>query len=51
MSSLAKVVEQWTANPKAVDSNPVGRQLFRIAVLSSRCSGDSSSLGFRGGNF
>ena len=49
MSSLAQVVEQWTGNPKAAGSIPVGRQFFALLVLSSRRSG-SSSLGFRAGS-
>ena len=41
------MVEQWTGNPKAARSIPVGRQLFSHCLLSSsRRSGDSS-LGFR----
>ena len=48
-SSLAQVVEQWTGNPKAAGSIPVGRQFFALLVLSSRRSGDSS-LGFRAGS-
>ena len=32
-SSLAQVVEQWTGNPKAAGSNPVGRQLLCIACF------------------
>ena len=48
-SSLAQVVEQWTGNPKAAGSIPVGRQFFALLVLSSRRSG-GSSLGFRAGS-
>ena len=48
-SSLAQVVEQWTGNPKAASSIPVGRQFFALLVLSSRRSG-GSSLGFRAGS-
>ena len=44
-----KVVEQWTGNPKAAGSIPVGRQFFALLVLSSRRSG-GSSLGFRAGS-
>ena len=32
-SSLAQVVEQWTGNPKAAGSNPVGWQVFRFACF------------------
>ena len=46
MSSLAQVVEQWTGNPKAAGSIPVGRQFFALLVLSS-CRSGGSSLGFR----
>ena len=48
-SSLAQVIEQWTGNPKAAGSIPVGRQFFALLVLSSRRSG-GSSLGFRAGS-
>ena len=48
-SSLAQVVEQWTGNPKAAGSIPVGRQFFALFLLSSRRSG-GSSLGFRAGS-
>ena len=48
-ASLAQVVEQWTGNPKAAGSIPVGRQFFALLVLSSRRSG-GSSLGFRAGS-
>ena len=48
-SSLAQVVEQWTGNPKAAGSIPVGRQFFALLLLSSRRSG-GSSLGFRAGS-
>ena len=43
------MVEQWTGNPKAAGSNPVGRQLFALLALSSRRSGGSSQ-GFRAGS-
>ena len=46
---LAQVVEQWTDNPKAAGSIPVGRQFFALLVLSSRRSG-GSFLGFRAGS-
>ena len=46
---IAQVVEQWTGNPKAAGSIPVGRQFFALLVLSSRRSG-GSSLGFRAGS-
>ena len=49
MRGLAQVVEQWTGNPKAAGSIPVGRQFFALLVLSSRRSG-GSSLGFRAGS-
>ena len=42
------MVEQWITDSKAADSNPLGRQLFRIPFLSSRGS-DGSSLDFRAG--
>ena len=42
-------VEQWTGNPKAAGSIPVGRQFFALLVLSSRRYG-GSSLGFRAGS-
>ena len=45
----SKLLEQWTGNPKAAGSIPVGRQLFALLVLSSRRSG-GSSLGFRAGS-
>ena len=48
-SSLAQVVAQWTGNPKAAGSIPVGRQFFALLFLSSRRSG-GSSLGFRAGS-
>ena len=38
-----------TGNPKAVGSNPVGRQRFALLVLRIRRSG-ISSLGFRAGS-
>ena len=47
--STAQVVEQWTGNPKAAGSIPVGRQFFALLILSSRHSG-GSSLGFRAGS-
>ena len=40
---------QWTGNPKAAGSIPVGRQFFALLVLSSRRSG-GSFLGFRAGS-
>ena len=43
------ITEQWTGNPKAAGSIPVGRQFFALLVLSSRRSG-GSSLGFRAGS-
>ena len=48
-SSLAQVVDQWTGNPKAAGSIPVGSQFFALLVSSSRRSG-GSSLGFRAGS-
>ena len=42
-------LEQWTGNPKAAGSIPVGRQFFALLLLSSRRSG-GSSLGFRAGS-
>ena len=48
-SSEGYLVEQWTGNPKAAGSIPVGRQFFALLVLSSRRSG-GSSLGFRAGS-
>ena len=48
-SSLAQVVEQWTGNPKAAGSIPVGRQFFALLLLSSHRSG-GSSLGFQAGS-
>ena len=50
MSSLAQVVEQWTGNPKAAGSNPVGSLLFRIACLRGSRRSGGSSLGFRAGS-
>ena len=47
--NIAQVVEQWTGNPKAAGSIPVGRQFFALLLLSSRRSG-GSSLGFRAGS-
>ena len=41
--------QQWTGNPKAAGSIPVGRQFFALLLLSSRRSG-GSSLGFRAGS-
>ena len=41
--------EQWIGNSKAAGSNSVGRQLFRVAFLSSRRSG-GPSLGFYSGS-
>ena len=43
------MVEQWTGNPKAAGSIPVGRQFFALLVLSGRRSG-GSSLGFQAGS-
>ena len=33
MFSVTQVVEQWTSNPKAAGSNPVGRQVFCLACF------------------
>ena len=49
MFSLAQMVEQWTGNPKAAGSNPVGKQLFRIACFNSGRFGGSFQ-GFRVGS-